>query len=302
MTKRKLILCRGIQGSGKTFYAKKWADEDPEHRIRINNDDIRNMLGKYWVPEREPLVTQIKKSTALCAMAKGYDIIVDNMNLNPKEVKWWEDLIHDTMIGHGVYQYQYDIESKDFFDISVDECIKRDSMRSNPIGEDTIRKTWNRYKHFIQTYNVEKLVSNLLPENASLPYCIVVDMDSTLCFNTSKRPWFGPESTELMLEDTPNMSVLRLIQASGYPIIICTGRNQAQKNVTLQWLEKYNIHPTEIYLREDGDYRKGVEVKTELMNKILEKYNVLVVFEDCTPIVDKFREMGLTVLQPNKGL
>jgi hypothetical protein len=105
-----------------------------------------------------------------------------------------------------------------------------------------------------------------------------------------------------MLEDTPNMSVLRLIQASGYPIIICTGRNQAQKNVTLQWLEKYNIHPTEMYMREDGDYRKGVEVKTELMNKILEKYNVLVVFEDCTPIVDKFREMGLTVLQPNNGL
>lgn len=43
----KIILCRGIQGSGKTTWAKQWTLEDPEHRVRFNNDDIRNMLGKY---------------------------------------------------------------------------------------------------------------------------------------------------------------------------------------------------------------------------------------------------------------
>lgn len=43
----KVILCRGIQGSGKTTWAKQWALEDPEHRVRFNNDDVRNMLGKY---------------------------------------------------------------------------------------------------------------------------------------------------------------------------------------------------------------------------------------------------------------
>ena len=42
----KIILCRGIQGSGKTTWAKQWVLEDPEHRVRFNNDDIRNMLGK----------------------------------------------------------------------------------------------------------------------------------------------------------------------------------------------------------------------------------------------------------------
>lgn len=52
----KIILCRGIQGLGKTTWAKQWVLEDPEHRVRFNNDDIRNMLGKYWVPSREHLV------------------------------------------------------------------------------------------------------------------------------------------------------------------------------------------------------------------------------------------------------
>ena len=45
----KIILCRGIQGSGKTTWAKQWVLEDPEHRVRFNNDDIRNMLGKEHV-------------------------------------------------------------------------------------------------------------------------------------------------------------------------------------------------------------------------------------------------------------
>ena len=40
----KLILCQGIQGSGKSTYAKKWVAEDPEHRVRLNYDDLRNML------------------------------------------------------------------------------------------------------------------------------------------------------------------------------------------------------------------------------------------------------------------
>ena len=40
----KIILCRGIQGNGKTTLAKQWALEDNEHRVRFNNDDIRNML------------------------------------------------------------------------------------------------------------------------------------------------------------------------------------------------------------------------------------------------------------------
>ena len=96
--------------------------------------------------------------------------------------------------------------------------------------------------------------------------------------------------------------MLELVKAQEYPVIVCTGRNKDQYNVTKEWLANQGINPIAYYMRENGDYRKGVEVKSELMNQILDKYNVLVVFEDCEPIVQKYREMGLTVLQPNKGL
>jgi tRNA uridine 5-carbamoylmethylation protein Kti12 len=141
----KIILCRGIQGSGKTTWAKQWVLEDPEHRVRFNNDDIRNMLGKYWVPSREHLVSDIKKDFIVSAMEFGYDIVVDNMNFNPKEIEYYENLV-DSTLG---YMNCYSIEYKDFF-IPLEVCIERDSKRENPIGEEVIRKTYERYKSIIE--------------------------------------------------------------------------------------------------------------------------------------------------------
>lgn len=141
----KIILCRGIQGSGKTTWAKQWVLEDPEHRVRFNNDDIRNMLGKYWVPSRKHLVSDIKKDFIVSAMEFGYDIVVDNMNFNPKEIEYYENLV-DSTLG---YMNCYSIEYKDFF-IPLEVCIERDSKRENPIGEEVIRKTYERYKTIIE--------------------------------------------------------------------------------------------------------------------------------------------------------
>ena len=118
----KIVLCRGIQGSGKSTWARKWVLEDPEHRVRFNNDEIRNMLGKYWVPSREHLVTDIKKDFMVSAMEFGYDIVIDNMNLNPKEVKYYKDLV-DSTLG---YVNCYSLEFQDFF-IPLEVCIERDS-------------------------------------------------------------------------------------------------------------------------------------------------------------------------------
>ena len=141
----KIVLCRGIQGSGKTTWAKQWVLEDPEHRVRFNNDDIRNMLGKYWVISREHLVSDIKKDFMVSAMEFGYDIVVDNMNFNPKEIEYYENLV-DSTLG---YMNCYSLEYKDFF-IPLEVCIERDSKRENPIGEEVIRKTYERYKSIIE--------------------------------------------------------------------------------------------------------------------------------------------------------
>lgn len=149
----KIILCRGIQGSGKTTWAKQWVLEDPEHRVRFNNDDIRNMLGKYWVPSREGIVSSLKKEFVYSSMMLRYDIIIDNMNLNPKEIEFFENIVENWNNPNGVVsdmvRESYTIELKDFF-IPLQECIDRDSKRPNPIGEEVIRKTYEKYKDIIE--------------------------------------------------------------------------------------------------------------------------------------------------------
>ena len=89
----KIILCRGIQGSGKTTWAKQWVLEDPEHRVRFNNDDIRNMLGKYWVTSREVLVRALRDTCVHRAMDESYDIVIDNMNLSNLEYVAYRDMV-----------------------------------------------------------------------------------------------------------------------------------------------------------------------------------------------------------------
>lgn len=155
----KIILCRGIQGSGKTTWAKQWVLEDPEHRVRFNNDDIRNMLGKYWVPSREQLVFALKEQFIETSMRMCYDIVIDNMNLNPKEVEFYKTHIetHNQIIEELKEEVKlniqddskYKLEFKDFF-IPLQECIERDSKRPNPIGEEVIRKTYEKYKDILK--------------------------------------------------------------------------------------------------------------------------------------------------------
>ena len=145
----KIILCRGIQGSGKTTWAKKWAEEDPEHRVRWNNDDFRRMLGKYWVPKREVIVSSTELHFIDAAMYRGYDIVIDNMNLNPKYYEFIKKIIEDfnCMVTESK---QYILEFKDFFDVSLEECIERDSKRPNSIGEEVIKTTYEKYKSILE--------------------------------------------------------------------------------------------------------------------------------------------------------
>ena len=136
----KIILCRGIQGSGKTYWAKQWVLEDPEHRVRFNNDDIRNMLGKYWVPSREPIVQIMKSSFISGAAIFNMDVVIDNMNLNSEEIEYWKDVAKT---------FNYNLEIKNFF-TPLQECIDRDSKRPNPIGEKVIRNTYEKYKDILE--------------------------------------------------------------------------------------------------------------------------------------------------------
>ena len=151
---KRIILTRGIPASGKSTWAKQEVLKDPEHSIRISRDDLRNMSGKYWVPAREKYITACKGTILINAINFKFDtIIIDEMNLNPKEngyLKGMVSMMNDTFKDNND---KYIIEIKDFTNVPLDVCIERDSKRENPIGENVIRDIFNKYKDL---YNLKE--------------------------------------------------------------------------------------------------------------------------------------------------
>jgi predicted kinase len=300
----KLILCQGIQGSGKSTYAKKWASEDPEHRVRLNYDDLRNMMGTYWVPSREHMLKGMEKLFLSEAMTKGYDIIIDNMNLNPKTIKGYEDLVN---AWNKTYDNKYEFE-RILFDTPVEECIRRDKARPNPIGEVVIKRTWNTYRNYIIQESIKKMKEKEMIQNPNLPHCILVDMDATLFLNTSGRPFYGDELEPTdILKDEPIPATITLVkayQATGNLVIGLSGREDKPqiRACTLKQCENVGIHLDALILRPLGSRKRGDASKKELFEEnIKDKYFVDFVLDDSSKVVKMYRDLGLTCLQPNEG-
>ena len=311
MEKKKIILTRGIQGSGKSTWAKAWVAKDPYNRIRFNNDDIRNMGGVYWpkdnkaLDRREKFLKKIKDNFFLQAMREGYDIVCDNMNLNPKEIAYFEGLVKDSPAG-------YELEFKDFFDISVEECIRRDSMRPSPVGENVIRSTWKKYRTFILAEVNKKqaeLINNKVKMSEDLPNAVIVDLDATLCFNTSGRPFYGEGCAEGIKDDVPCEKMIATLKSlKDVFILFVTGREETPEitTATRNWLIfngfEESVRQGNVYFRPEKDYSRGDICKKNIYEeKIRGRYNILAVFEDSQKCVDMYRNEGLLVLQPNNG-
>lgn len=138
MRKQTVIICKGLPGSGKTTFARKWVNEDPGKRVRVNRDDIRRMLGPYWQPNREELVTQIERDMLRNALLEDFDVVVDATNFKPE----WIYMMLKNMVFT-----EKEIVVKDFTDVPIETCIERDKNRpkEEQVGEEVIRKFHEKY-------------------------------------------------------------------------------------------------------------------------------------------------------------
>ena len=145
----KVIICQGIQGSGKSTWALDYVTKEPTKRVRINRDSIRKMFGKYWVPEREELCNEIEDKAIAYAMVRGFDVVIDDMNLNSKSTKHIKELVLNV-------DNKANIKYK-LFNTPLVECVTRVEKRNASLPEDerisisVVLRTFNRYK---EEYNL----------------------------------------------------------------------------------------------------------------------------------------------------
>jgi predicted kinase len=279
----KAVITVGLPSSGKTTWAKGYCQTNLDW-CRVSRDDIRNMLGKYWMPSREKLVTKIQVSILEELIEAGKNIIIDDTNLNPKTLDMWQTMFYENKI-------QYQIKS--FTDVSLDECIKRDLVRPNSVGEKVIR---DMHKKYLQ----EK--QDIYVQNEDLPRAMIVDLDGTLALFGSKNPYDRDFEN-----DKVNVAVLKVIEnyINGIDkgtIIIFSGRSDKYFDVTRTWLEKTAIYPRVIKMRKEGDTRKDCIIKKEMFDKyVKDQYYIDFVLDDRNQVVELWRSLGLTCFQVNDG-
>lgn len=121
MNKQQILLCKGLPASGKSTYSKALCTDDPNF-IRINKDDIRELLGSPVFNHKfEDSVLDIQRRMGLAILDTGKSLIIDDTNFAPKHQTYWSIIATTRGIGFKVM----------YFETPVEECIERDFNAKN---------------------------------------------------------------------------------------------------------------------------------------------------------------------------
>lgn len=287
---KKIILMRGLPGSGKSFWAKKMIDDNPGKYKRVNKDELRMMLdnGK-WSKENEKFILEIRDLIIIEALREGkYDVIVDDTNFHPKHEERMKQVARDSSLEGK----QIGIEIKDFTDVPLEECIKRDQKRTNYVGEKVIRQMYQKFL---------KPKPKVLWQDPKLSSAVVIDLDGTLALFGDKNPYERDFINDLVNEPV-KIVLAQLRDFWDALVIICSGRDEKYRKETEEWLKNRVITYHRLYMRKTNDKRKDSIIKKEIYDEFIkDKYNVKIVLDDRDQVVDFWRSEGLTVFQVAEG-
>lgn len=281
---QQVILARGLPGSGKSTWFREVQGSGSCYRY-ISRDALRIMLvgghkeSLRWSPRRERAVTDARDTLLRRFLSEGYCVLVDETFLNP------DVLAHVKAI---VAEWELPINEKDFTDVDIDTCIKRDLTRERVVGAGVIRglaAKWLRPDPPLYTQG--------------LPEAIIVDLDGTLALFGDENPYDRPFES-----DEPNTQVVNLVRimAAYARIVITSGRKVEYREVTQRWLKAHDI-PYHLLLMRPADCPdlKDSLLKRRWYESLSKMYNILFVLDDRDQVVDMWRGLGLTCLQVDYG-
>lgn len=282
----KLIMCKGLPGSGKSTWARTQFLSPT-----VNKDDIRaefERTGHWtWSREREADVLKVRDDLITKYLKEGLTVISSDTNLAPK---------HETTLRRIAKQLGADFEIKSFLDVPLDTCIARDGMRAaGHVGEKVIRNMNTQFKVWQETPQKVEVIPNLPP-------AIICDLDGTLAIHNGR----GPFDYARCDEDLPNPAVMAILQSLRFQglirIIFMSGREDSARPKTVEWLSRLGFYGNDLHMRKSGDFRKDYIVKAELFDQnVRGKYNVAFCLDDRDQVVKLWRDMGLACLQVNYG-
>ena len=295
-SKQTMVVARGLPGSGKSFWAKKFLGKYPAFR-RVNRDELRLMYNnRPFDKDVEKLVKKSRDLLLEAALAAGHSIISDDTNLSPKTVAELEGMAN---------KHNASVQFADFTDVPVEVCVQRDAMRQNPVGSKVILKMYNDL--------LKKPDPKYVPPITGLPECIISDLDGTLAILNGRNPY----DASTCEQDVVNHAVLSVIamfmkiNSRREKVIFFSGREDKYREQTQNWLANVcNLDGPvigerrwELHMRKTGDVRRDAIVKREMFDAHVHgKYTPVFWLDDRQQVVDMVRhDLGVPLFQVNYG-
>jgi hypothetical protein len=147
---------------------------------------------------------------------------------------------------------------------------------------------------------------------------VIFDLDGTLALIDDRRAksllwngkmdwdtFFDPENIKL---DKPNMPVIhmaRVLKNAGHEIVIFSGRSDATREATEDWLEKFRVPFDRMIMRPGvgaDKWTKDDVLKKRWLDQLLaEGVDIVCSFDDRDKVVKMWRDNGVSCFQVAEG-
>ena len=301
----KLIILKGLPASGKSTKALEIIRKNPD-AVRLNRDLLREMLffikrdrkkGEDWTGGKEKVTKKVQENLVKFLLSIHKSVIIDDYNLFKKGIDRYEQIALE-----GNHKFEV-IE----LNTSVETCIKRDSKRSDSVGEAVIRdfaiKT-GLQKDSGSGANLDEIIT--FPGKKIAIFDIdgtIADVDHRLHFikGTGGKDWDGFFGA--MDKDTVREGVLQLMTLTykDCAIVMVTGRPSNYRYQTEEWLKKNNINYGRLLMRKAGDYRPDWIVKEEILKNHFNIDEIEVAIDDRPAILTVWRRNKINTIDVGPG-
>ena len=283
----RLLILKGPPATGKTTFRATLVEQGWKY---TNLDELREAYPDY----SEGDIHELQRSMLFTYMAFGENIIIDNLNLNPKTTNRYETY---------AVQFRYDVEYKLFgADLRWQGAMIRDHIRGLNGGR-TVGKSV-----IIRSYMDAGLWKE--PKRDA----VIFDIDGTLADNTHRLHFLTDEEKKdwksfhahLHL-DTVHTHVAILYDAllnAEMEIILVSGRGEEYRKETEEWLRIHDFRDHfALFMRPFNNRNEDSLIKADIYERYIKPhFNVHFVVDDRPRVLRMWREKGLRTFDVGNGI